>query len=136
MDTTDKVLEHHGVKGMKWGQRKRSGGSGLHSKSMSEIRKTKTSEDSSKATQTHEKIKVAGTKSVSNAELQHLVNRMNLEQQFSRLSESTKQVSAGKKFANSLLKGSKDIGKQTAKTVVAGVLAKQVAKALAKTALG
>lgn len=107
MDVTDvvsNVLEHHGVKGQKWGVRRRVGSGGsTHAKSMSELRKTHTSEDATKATHVHEKIKAGGTKTVSNAELQHLVNRMNLEQQFSRLSASSKQTSKGKKFAKEVL---------------------------------
>lgn len=124
-------LTHHGVKGMKWGQRKRSGGSDTHSKSMNELHKAKSSEDATKATETQAKIKAGGTKSVSNAELQHLVNRMNLEQQFSNLS-GKKETTKGEKFAKALLSDSKDVGRSSVKKLAGKVVVFQIGKALVK----
>lgn len=124
-NVVDDILTHHGVKGMHWGVKRK----------MTVPVEGHKSDDASKAHDVSQKIKTGGTHSVSNAELQHLVNRMNLEQQYSRLSGSHEQTK-GKRFANSLLKDSKDVARQTVKTAAAGILAKKLAVALAKTALG
>lgn len=76
-------LAHYGVKGMKWGKRK---------KSSSEP----SSDDASKAADLKVRAKKSGTSVLTNQELQTLVTRMNLEQQYSRLNPQTK--SAGRKF--------------------------------------
>lgn len=93
----DEFFEHFGVKGMKWGvRRSRSGSSGP------------VSEDAAKAHALRSQVKTSGTKSLNNAELQHLVTRMNLEQQFGRLTESNpSSVSKGQKF----VKGAVSTGK-------------------------
>lgn len=77
MDTVDEILEHHGVKGMKWGVRR--------------IRDHITnrpdhSSSDAKAAKAHKKtVRKHGTKALSNEELQALVRRMNLENQFQDL---------------------------------------------------
>lgn len=75
METVDDVLEHFGVKGMKWGIRKdkKSRGSGP------------VSPDKVRAQAAEAVIKKHGTKALDNKDLQHLVNRMNLEKQYSGL---------------------------------------------------
>lgn len=74
-------IEHYGVKGMKWGVRKRAGG--LITKARGGP-KLPDSEDASKAKVSKKKAK-NNVGSLSNKELQELVTRMNLEQQYSRL---------------------------------------------------
>ena len=76
MTTTDDILEHFGVKGMRWGVRSKRSAS------------VPTSDDATRATAIKQKVKVGGTKSLSNKEMQDLVTRMNLEQQFTRLNPS------------------------------------------------
>lgn len=82
-------LYHYGVKGMKWGIRKE------HRSSDSRKKRSKMedwSDDAKEANQISKK-KVS---QMSNAELQQLNNRKNLEQQYSRLNPST--ISRGMKY--------------------------------------
>ena len=84
-------LEHFGVKGMKWGVRKKrvSGSSGAPAKP-----KPPMSDDAKRAAKIKSKIKSKGRDSLSNDEMQDLVKRMNLEQQYSRLNPSTAKKGA------------------------------------------
>jgi 2'-5' RNA ligase len=76
------ILAHHGVKGMKWGVRKSDGGSG-GSASSDDAREF---EKNSKRIQTH------GTRSLSNKELQSVLNRMNMENQYHNLLGQNRDV--------------------------------------------
>jgi 2'-5' RNA ligase len=73
---TSGVLEHYGVKGMKWGVRNADGG-GAPSRAVSDDHKT--------AVAAQRKISSGGTKTLSNKELQTLLTRMNLERQYSTM---------------------------------------------------
>jgi 2'-5' RNA ligase len=89
-------LEHHGVKGMKWGVRRSDPSGGGSHKSESGV-----SDDARRARETAAKIRTAGgTKSLSNKELQELITRMNLEQQYSRLRTADKSFERSKKIIN------------------------------------
>lgn len=104
---SDVVLAHYGVAGMKWGKRKGgSSSSSSSSKSSSEPEST----DYSNAKKHSERAKTSGTKALSNKELQDVVTRMNLEQQYSKLSSNPKK-SSGQEFVKKLLV---DNGKQIA----------------------
>jgi hypothetical protein len=89
-ETVDDVLEHFGVKGMRWGVRRFSSGrlGGT---------KHEPSEDFQKVTDAKKKIRTSGTKALSNQELKLVVERMNLEQQFSNL---TNKQNARSKIKN------------------------------------
>lgn len=87
------VLAHFGVKGMKWGVRRSSG-----SKDSSPG-----SEDFEKARTALGKAKSGGTKALSNKEMQEIVTRMNLEQQYSKLNPKTNPIKKGQKAANEVL---------------------------------
>lgn len=95
MDTQDKtlddILEHFGVPGMKWGVRRTN----------TQLAKaaTKRSGDSAKAEKRATKAKKEGVGSLTNKELQELNNRLNLEQNFSRLTSPTNKskISSGQK---------------------------------------
>jgi hypothetical protein len=92
LETVEDVLEHFGVKGMKWGVRKNRSGSA--------------SEDAQRADAARKKIKTeGGTKALSNKELQDLVTRMNLEQQYSTLTGKQKKstLNKGQETAKSIL---------------------------------
>lgn len=107
MDTVEQVLEHHGIKGMKWGVRKSSSGS-VHVEALPG-RKVKTSggkghsatEEAIAAAVSRQKAKKSTVHSLSNKELQQAIQRMQLEQQFRNLDHQTK--SAGGKFVDHLL---------------------------------
>lgn len=97
VDDVDEFFAHFGVKGMKWGVRR------SRSKSSGPV-----SADAARAHALKAQVKTSGTKSLGNEELQHLVTRMNLEQQFGRLTESNPNgVSKGQKF----VKGAISTGK-------------------------
>lgn len=93
-DEVEDFLEHFGVKGMKWGRHKAQSGPTAVSVSREPGKKVKARggtglsphEDAVNAAVTKQKAKSSTTDSLSNKELQDLVTRMNLEQQYSRLS--------------------------------------------------
>lgn len=111
----DDVITHFGVRGMKWGVRRTE--AEIHG-------------DSANATSAAKKAKRHGTKSLSNKELQDLITRMNLEQQYSRIAPSSKgqkALSAGSKVAADILVG---VAKQQATKLASDQAAKLIAAAL------
>lgn len=88
-ETLDEVLEHFGIKGMKWGVRK----------SRKQRQEEAASADSKVATKHLKTAKTSGMSSLSNAELQVLVKRLQLEQQYSNLT-AEKKDSIFKKMQN------------------------------------
>lgn len=120
-------MTHYGIKGMKWGVRKDGGGnSGLGpGEVVTSQRKPGAkiesrggagkyaSDDASKAARGQQVIKKSGVAALSNKELQDVVTRMNLEQQYSKLSVA--QKSKGQKFVSDLLFNA---GKQQAQVFV------------------
>lgn len=121
-ETINDIIKHHGIKGMRWGVRRRrsSGGTvGSTSKSTHDA-----SPDASRAKELSTRAKTHGTHTLSNQDLQHLVSRMNLEQQYSKVAGSSR-TSAGAKVA-------KEIMVQVGKQQITSVLIKQTAKALPK----
>lgn len=89
MPTLEEVLEHHGIKGMKWG-----------------VRRNKTpsvqlapSDDHKNAHGARTIAKTSGgTHALSNKEIQDVVTRMNLEKQYSQLNPKTNPVKKGQAF--------------------------------------
>lgn len=90
------VLAHYGILGMKWGVRRSEAqlarARGSKSKSSSE----EESEDYKKA---HSQKSI---KSMSDAELRNRLNRLQMEQQYTRMNPDT--VNRGKEVANKILK--------------------------------
>jgi hypothetical protein len=81
-------LAHYGVLGMKWGVRKKSKG------------RVKTSKRSSKYSSDYkesQKLRKKSSKELSNDQLKTLNRRMNLEQEYNRL--STSSVNRGESYA-------------------------------------
>lgn len=81
MEYKDYYLAHHGVKGMKWGVRKK--------------RREEAHEDYTRA---HRKTDV---RTMSDKELREANNRLQMEQQYANL--TSKKSSAGKKFVTGVL---------------------------------
>lgn len=103
---TDEFLAHFGVKGMKWGRRNHKPSSSVrnvlhphktipknvvHPNQLQPI-----SKDAKNAASYKKVATTKGTQALSNKQLQDLVNRQNLEQQYARLNPAP--VSAGAKI--------------------------------------
>ena len=88
MSLVDEFLEHHGVKGQKWGVRRAR-------------TKTTPSADHTQATAHKKTVKKHGTKALSNDELSVLVKRLELETKYSSL--QSKQKSPSRKIADDLV---------------------------------
>jgi hypothetical protein len=114
MNVVDTFLAHYGVKGMRWGVR---GG---------KTPKESPSKDSAAATALRNRAKVSKVKALSNTELQQAINRMNLEQQFKRLSVNEKPP-VQRWIASTLL----EIGKREVQVAAGKKLASVVAKKVA-----
>lgn len=113
MSAVDDVLQHFGVKGMRWGSRKSIPG------------KESPSRDSAEATALRQRAKRSKVKALSNAELQQAINRMNLEQQFKRLSVNDRPA-VTRFIASTML----EIGKREVQVGIAKKVGKVAAKAV------
>jgi hypothetical protein len=100
MADADQFLEHYGIKGMRWGRRKASVETSSSSASPA-APKPKASADANNAHEYQSRAKAGGLDALSTKELQALVNRQNLEQQYARLNPAP--ISAGQKFMTETL---------------------------------
>jgi hypothetical protein len=107
----ENFLEHFGVKGMRWGASR--GGAA----------KEGPSQDSVTAQTLRTRAKKSKPKALTNAELQTAINRMNLEQQFKRLSTNERPV-VTRFIASTML----EIGKREVQQAVAKKAVKLAAK--------
>lgn len=115
----DDLIEHHGVRGMHWGVRR------------SRAQLDAASEDFKKASEHKETIKThGGTHALQNNELQFVITRLNLEQQYSRLTEQPSQLKQGQKVIKEVLGVGKTI--QEVHSFVNSPLGKSVKSQLKK----
>jgi hypothetical protein len=131
----ENFLSHYGRKGMKWGQHVFTSSTGtsattLKSKSSRSVgeklrslvrKKSSTPDktmspveqhaltDAQRASLISAKAKKSGINSLSNAEMQTLVNRMNLERQYAQLTAQPSKLERGREFVNRQLKTGKTI---------------------------
>lgn len=132
------ILSHHGVKGMRWGVRRKNVGTAQEVVVTDKGRKLKAkggkgheaAPEAVKAATLNQQAKKSGVKSLSNEELQTLATRMNLEQQVTRLNNS-QPGNPGRKFVKKLLG---DVAKQQATRIANDQAAKQVDKMMANKA--
>lgn len=131
-DSVEDILEHVGVKGMRWGVRKESNLSsvkvidrGRKLRSLGGARRP-AHPDAIRARTIGQVVKKSGTKAVSTQDLQLYANRLQVEQNISRLSSNNK--SAGLKVSGVILKqaGNKVVSELT------GAAISQVKKTLLK----
>lgn len=135
MAVGEDFLEHFGVKGMRWGQRKQKSGGYQPVETKQKGKKLKTqggkgapvSEDAVRARSIGQVKKASGINALSNKDLQDYATRLQLEQNVKRLEVGEK--SGAKQFIASLLKNA---AKQQAQQVVNQEATTQVAKVMSK----
>lgn len=125
MNPVEQVLAHYGVKGMKWGIRRTDAELAVSSPVSKNYSADYAAYKAARAKPAH---------SLSNNEMQALITRMNLEQQYARLA-NTQPVNNSRtarvgRFVGSLLL---DIGKEQTTRVAKTAAAIQVEKALVRT---
>lgn len=129
------ILSHHGVRGMKWGVRRKATVGPREIVVSDRRKKLKISGgqghpahvDAVRAHALGRKAKASGLKSLSNDELQTYSRRLSLEQSAKRLTAN--EESSGKQFVVSLLK---QVGKQQASEAANKVASRQIEKHLNK----
>jgi hypothetical protein len=117
------VLEHYGVKGMRWGHRKpppqavRPSATSVVPRGTRRKTKIKVAggenhpahDDAVKVAQAKAKMQKSGTSALSNRELQELQNRLNLERNVKQLVGSTTTTGRGRKFVKGLTGFNKEV---------------------------
>lgn len=100
MEKNEEMLEHHGIKGQKWGVRRFQNEDGTRT-AAGKKREQSRSEDSA-----HDDYNKAhsgkNVKDMSDAELRSRLNRLQMEKQYSQLTDS--DTSKGKKFVSDAMK--------------------------------
>lgn len=100
-NATDDFLRHYGIPGMRWGKRKAKPTYDKSVKVGGKPRPPRASEDAKASQSYQDKVKAGGTAALSTKELQQLVTRQNLEQQYARLNPAP--VSMGQKIMGDLM---------------------------------
>lgn len=139
MSVVDDILEHHGVKGMRWGVRRKATVGPTEVIVSDRRKKLKTSggkgfpahADAVRARTIGQKGKASGLKSLSDKELQDYARRLQLEQNVKRLNYNEKTLGA-KFVANLLGQSGKNSAHQVADSVASHQVRKHVISRLAK----
>lgn len=94
----EEYLAHYGVKGMKWGRRKKRGGDDAD-----DTKRPTTSQDAKKAKGLQKSVDNKGVGHLSNKELQDVITRMELQQKYDGLTKKGSRVESGKNFIADIL---------------------------------
>lgn len=113
------TLQHHGILGMKWGVRRYQNYDG----SLTSAGKArKSSSSSAEVSSDHSKAHSSkSASSMSDKELRETINRLQMEQQYSKL--TAKEKSAGAKFVQDVLTNA---AKQTASNYISKYMTKGI----------
>lgn len=98
-------LEHHGIKGMRWGVRRSKKQLGYDTSSKKEKRKFEEPSKPKEAIKSKTKAKKSVSE-MSDAELASKIRRLEMEKRYSDLSRDPKRNSRGKKFVIDVLESS------------------------------
>ena len=133
MKADNNYLEHHGIKGMKWGVRRTKAQLGYKIGFRKKKKKSVESKDDSSPKQskkavskkTASKKKSKSVKDMSDEELRAKINRLEMEKRYMDL--SPKDISKGKKFTsrvmnNMVLPAAEDVGRQLIKSAITKVI--------------
>ena len=135
-DFADAFLSHYGVKGMKWGVRKKASDAVDKVKERrAEKKANRALDDASEYTSTAKTIRKAtdgGLRKVSSEELKDAIDRMNLEQQYRNLYEKTPEAKQRERGRKAIVDTAVDFGMDAAVSMIPGG---SMAKNLTKTAI-
>lgn len=141
MTVVDDILEHHGIKGMKWGVRRRNPSGpaptpidvkAVPGKSVvtSGGKNIPTHGDAINAAKLRQRNQSSGKQSLSNQEIKKLIDRLNLEQQLEKL--DPKKKTFGQKFMDEVLYGATPaIALKSAQVILKDKKDPKIAKGLA-----
>ena len=122
MEKNEEMLEHHGIKGQKWGVRR------FQNKDGTRTALGKKRESSSDAKEKEaRKADVKNRRTMSDADLKKRIERMRLEKEYKTLVDE--DTAPGKKYVSEILSAA---GKKTLTIAAAGALAYGVKAAMTK----
>ena len=123
-DFADAFLSHYGVKGMKWGVRKKASDAVSKHKARSAEKEANrsypNSSDHERTSSLNRRVADGGVSKLSNEELQDVVKRMNLEQQYRDLQSKTPAGKRKERGRKAIIDGVIDVGLDTAVSMVPG----------------
>jgi hypothetical protein len=115
----EEFIEHHGIKGMKWG-----------------IRNKRRQPTISRGSKRKARVQGPSVHDISDEDLRKAVSRMQLEQQYKTLTQKNKTTSLGARAAQNLLRTTTGIASNAAKETAKNMLAKRMQSALEEAMKG